>query len=158
VCEYREWYIIIDSEEGEGHAYIDPCANTHHAEVRVIEYKAYQALEEFLEAHAKQQNEAIKSLQSQLSAKEAEIAELSKNCISLSLHESRVWALEEQLAKSDLEVVKLREAIGIANAAISVAANRKECKGWSCCSSCGPIYECEEAQEKIKLLIEGENI
>jgi len=101
---------------------------------------------------------AYLDLQSQLSAKEAEIAELSKNCISLSLHESRVWALEEQLAKSDLEVVKLREAIGIANAAISVAANRKECKGWSCCSSCGPIYECEEAQEKIKLLIEGDNI
>jgi hypothetical protein len=51
------------------------------------------------------------SLQSQLSAKEADIAEMNKNCISLNLHESRVWALEKQLAERAAEIVKLRDAL-----------------------------------------------
>lgn len=39
--------------------------------------------------------------------------------------------------------------------ALEKCATRKECKGYECCASCGPIYEAEETIEEIRLALEG---
>lgn len=41
----------------------------------------------------------------------AQLEEMNKNCISLSLHDSRIWALEEQLAKLQQQNDVMREAL-----------------------------------------------
>lgn len=48
-------------------------------------------------------------------------------------------------------VEQLQAKLEIALKALELCANRKECRNnYECCAKCGPIYEAEEAIEKIE--------
>jgi hypothetical protein len=45
---------------------------------------------------------------------------------------------------------KLEADKAMAIGALKACASRTECRSYSCCGSCGPIYEAEEALEKLE--------
>ena len=124
---YSDCEVSVDPECAK---YYDDFKNAIH----VIEYSAYEDLKkQFIEMH--------------------------NNTISINLHQSRMWNIQSQLSAKEAEIVKLREALEIANEALDQYKNipvEKVCGFDGIDEEYDEEFVAQEAQEKIKLLIEGE--